>query len=335
MTTTTEAALTPKADTEGEQVAVKEFRVSDIPAAMKAKGWTEASRIMTKWFNGAPYVMSAKVKSGRTKASELLAEQVLQDLPFEWLFTSSERIKPVVDKIVGQLKNVENYNSKIGRLLTSSPVEKQLSNGLGQLMKRLNELGAIDLEKKELKNGYYDFSGEPAIKLDELSQFNFELVGTSPSEQANDAMDDVYGALGGFAIKMAALRVWTVNQKDVPARIVIDQLGLYVRDTYDFINDGADQFLGYWNESDVRDGANRVTRPFTRLIDAVRRGAESLEDDGVTYYRVTNDSFNRYRETFNKGGDFLIFSTVYKVNVDISIPIGKSDILEFIDRWVK
>ncbi len=62
------------------------------------------------------------------------------------------------------------------------------------------------------------------------------------------------------------------------------------------------------------------------------RSAESLEDDGVTYYRVTNDSFNRYRESFNKGGDFLIFSTVYKVNVDISIPIGKSDILEFIDR---
>ncbi|WP_260602104.1 DUF6402 family protein [Cronobacter sakazakii] len=36
------------------------------------------------------------------------------------------------------------------------------------------------------------------------------------------------------------------NDKDGLYRIEINQIGLYVRDTYEFMNDGDDQPLGYW-----------------------------------------------------------------------------------------
>ncbi|QXH49183.1 hypothetical protein KSS94_14600 [Pseudomonas fakonensis] len=333
MTTNVEAALTPPADGEGHKVEVKAFRVSDIPDAMALKGWTQAEQIMRRWFTGAPYVMTKAVKKGDKKASELPAEQVMTDLPFEWLFTGSARVKPVVDDVVAKLKRVNNYNALVGRVLTSSPIEKQLSNGLVQLMRRLSKLGAIDLEQGQLRNCYFDFSAKSAIELDECAQFNYLTVGTTPKEQAIDAMDDVYGALGGFAIKIAATSMWTVREPGVPAKIVIDEIGLYVRDTYDFLNSGGeDQFLGYWNATDVRDATGVLARPAQRYTDLKASTSPRIEDQGKTFYRVTNDSFNQYRALHNKGGDFLIFSTVHKVKVDIEIPIGKIDIAEFVDR---
>nr|WP_277344720.1 DUF6402 family protein [Pseudomonas fulva] len=325
--------MTPPADGEGQPVEVRAFRVSDIPDAMALKGWTQAERIMRRWFAGKAYVMTNAVKKGDEKASGLPAEQVMNDLPFEWLFTGSARIKPIVDVVVAKLKRVNNHSALVGRVLTSSPLEKQLSKGLVQLMERLSKLGAIDLEQRQLRNCYFDFSAKSAIELDECAQFNYIKVGTAPMEQATDAMDDVYGALGGFAIKIAATSMWTVREPGVPSKIVIDEIGLYVRDTYDFLNSGGeDQFLGYWNETDVRDATGMLARPAQRYVDSKVRTSPSLEDEGKTFYRVTNDSFNQYRSIYKQGGDFLIFSTVHKVKVDIEVPIGKIDIAEFVDR---
>jgi hypothetical protein len=191
-------------------------------------------------------------------------------------------------------------------------------------MKRLDKLGAIDLGKGTLNNRGFDFSGKTAIELDETVQFNFRRVGTTLWEQATDDLDDVYGALGGFVIKFAPTRLWTVNEKGFPAKICIEEMGLYVRDTYDFINDEDDQFLGYWSKTDVRQGG-----AITRSIDKKLRSAEYFDSGDQRFYRVTNDSFNRYRQDFNKGGDYLIFSTVHRFPVDIEITLGRADIEEY------
>lgn len=66
-------------------------------------------------------------------------------------------------------------------------------------------------------------------------------------------------------------------------RVHITQLGVYIRDSYDF-ND--DQPLGNWGPDEVR------MMPSPRLA------------------MVENASFRRWRREYKRGGDFIIFSDV-------------------------
>ncbi|CRN07747.1 DUF6402 family protein [Pseudomonas fulva] len=317
--TSVTAALTPSAKSEGSETQAKDFRLSDIPGVMGTLTWVQAQRIMQRWFDGQPYVLEAGVKSGNVAASTLSKEKVMEDLPFEWLNTGSTRIKPIIEDLEKQFRYVRDYNQTVGRLHSSL---SELSPGLMELLRKLRKLGAIDLDKLTLRNGYYDLSDQSAITLDESTQFNFKRIGVSLWEQATDKLDDVYGALGGFAIKLAATRMATVVEEGRPSKICIDEIGMYVRDTYDFINTGSDQFLGYWGEQGVLDPG---------AIDYMLGGAY-VDKDGKRYFRVTNGSFNQYRDAHKMGGDFLIFSTVHKVPVDIEITIGKVDLQEFKGR---
>ena len=63
-------------------------------------------------------------------------------------------------------------------------------------------------------------------------------------EKATDTLDDVYCALGAFIIKIAFTELNVTKDTDGFMRLEIKELGLYVRDTYEFMNDGGDQPLG-------------------------------------------------------------------------------------------
>lgn len=322
MTTTVESTLTPAANGAATATTVQDFCFTDIPPVMDKLQWTQAARVMRKWINGASYVMPDAVKLGQVKASTLSPEKILDDVPFEWLFTGSSRVKPIIDELDEQLGSISDYNQLVGRLPN---LMTQLSNGLLLLIKRLDQLGAVDLENMSLKNANFDFSDRSAIQLDETTQFNLRTVSTSKWDQATDDLDDVYGAMGGFAIKLAATKISTVVQKGAQSTIFIDEVGMYLRDTYDFNNKGGDQFLGYWNYDGVLSSK-------AASLAGVALSAKTLYWLGGKYFRVTNNSYNEWREKCGKGGDFLIFSTVRKLPVKIEIHIGKTDLEEFVER---
>lgn len=322
MTTTVESTLTPAANGAATAASVEDFCFTDIPPVMDKLQWTQAARVMRKWINGASYVMPDDVKFGYVAASTLSPEKVLDDVPFEWLFTGSSRVQPIVDELDRQLSSIDDYNQLVGKLPN---LLTQLSNGLSLLIKRLNQLGAVDLENKSLINATFDFSGRSAIDLDELSQFNLRPVSTSKWDQATDDLDDVYGALGGFAIKLAATKISTVVQEGAQSTIFIDEVGMYFRDTYEFNNKGGDQFLGYWNYGGVL--SSRAATATGVIV-----SAKTIYWLGGKYFRVTNNSYNEWREKHGKGGDFVIFSTVRKLPVKIEIHIGKTDLEEFVGR---
>ncbi|MEE4465321.1 DUF6402 family protein [Azotobacter chroococcum] len=54
------------------------------------------------------------------------------------------------------------------------------------------------------------------------------------------------------------------------AAIKIEEIGLYVRDTYDFLNAGDDQLLGYWSKNGVL--RTRDRRLLLRQAELHRRG---------------------------------------------------------------
>ncbi|WP_234006087.1 DUF6402 family protein, partial [Cronobacter malonaticus] len=105
--------------------------------------------------------------------------------------------------------------------------------------------GLVDLKTHSIKNIALDYEALSAIELDRKSQFNYFSIGSTLWEKATDELDDVYGALGSFIVKIAFLNLIVSNDKDGFYRIEINQISLYVRDTYEFMNDGNDQPLGY------------------------------------------------------------------------------------------
>lgn len=314
--------LSPASEVAGKEAAVETFKITDIPQAMDTLGWSEGARVMRKWFDNPAYELPLDVKVGRVSPSNLSPAQLLTDLPFDWLFSGSNRVSdPVTQKVI-ELSNVEEFNTTVGRLKT--PLT-QLSPGLIQLMTRLRRIGHLDIASSTLRNAYEDFNSLSAIQLEETSQFNWFPIGASTWEKATDTLDDVYGALGSFAVKIAATKFRTLaNDHGLPA-IKIEEIGLYVRDTYDFLNVEDDQLLGYWNKSGV-------IRPGP--IDYYRE-PEYIDRNNKRYFKVTNDSFNSYRSKTGRGGDFLVFSTVKHYPVSIMIHLNKTDFSEFSARAPK
>ena len=92
-------------------------------------------------------------------------------------------------------------------------------------------------------------------------------------------------ALANFRFYMSVRGAVTASGASIQIRV--EEVGVYLRDSYDFLNDGfraaclcTDQPLGEWS-------------------------------DGVG--EVTNDSFNNWRRANNRGGDFLIYSDIKKI----------------------
>ncbi|MFO3839843.1 DUF6402 family protein [Klebsiella grimontii] len=301
-----------------QTVPVKIFKITDIPDVMEKKDWTVSARFMRKWFNDPFYEMTSKEKLNKVDMNTVDKRHVIEDLDFDWLLTSSLRIKPIYDNFVRQVSNVIEYNDYLGR---KKQISQQLSNGLCYIINRLDESGLF--VNNEIKECYLNYGNLSAIELDKISQFNFIKIGSTLWEKATDTLDDVYGALGSFIIKIAFTDLTVTRNTDGFMRLEIKELGLYVRDTYEFMNDGDDQLLGYWGEKGViKPGV------MSELL-----GKEYLDEDGCRYFRVTNSSFVRYREKYkseNKTEDFFVYSTVKKIPANIIIHLNKIDMEEYI-----
>ncbi|TMU82449.1 MULTISPECIES: DUF6402 family protein [Pseudomonas] len=309
--------LTPSSDKAPVEVAVDEFKITDIPDVMRKMGWTEAARLMQRWFDGEPFEMTFDEKEGKLDVSKITQEKLFDDLDFDWLTASSPQTGEEIKELLEKAAYASQYNELVGRVRKFD----QLAPGLLQFMKRLRTLGILDQEKKDLKKGEYDFSSMSARELEVATQYNFRSIATDPSDRITNPLDDVYGALGGFLVKFAVTKFTvTSKSKRVPATLHIEEIGCYIRDTYDFLNDsGKDQPLGYWSSESGIKGLTAF-------------GRETFEADSQLYHKVTNDSFNQYRTLHGRGGDLFVYSTVKKLPTSISLRFMEADFGEFLAR---
>jgi hypothetical protein len=313
------APVTQAPPPQAQAAAASGFDITQIPTIMDTLGAVQGPRFMRRWFNGPAFELPMDFKTGRKDARLLDKAHRMEDLPFEWL-EKSKRVGPTVKSVVEELSDVYEFNGRVGRVKNALD---QLSPGLLVLMERLEALGLLHAKKKLLKDGGRFFGDLPAIELDYTAQFNRVDVGTSFMEKAFDDLDDVYFALGSFSIKLAATQLRTYSAHNGYPAIEISEIGLYVRDTYDFLNKkGEDQLLGYWNDTGVKkpDPVEYLVEPKT-----ITRARKS-------YFKVTNDSFNEHRRRTGKGGDFIAFSTVKRVPVSILVHLGSIDFDEYLGR---
>ncbi|WP_168404147.1 DUF6402 family protein [Erwinia amylovora] len=313
--------LTDKNESQ-QAVSVKIFKITDIPDVMVQNGWVVSARFMRKWFNDSYFEMTKDHKLNKVDMSLIDKQHIVDDLDFEWLFNSSSRIKPVYEALIKKISEVAEYDGFLGR---RKDVINQLSNGLCFIINKLDKLEIM--ENGEFKSCHLNFSDLTAIELEKKSQFNYIKIGSTLWEKATDDLDDVYGALGSFIIKVAFTDLHVTRDSSGFVRLEIKELGLYVRDTYDFINDGDDQLLGYW-------GSNGVIKPGV-ISELMKK--RYIDKENKRYFRVTNSSFLSYRENFkntNKSGDFFVYSTVKKIPTNIVIHLNKVDMEEYFS-WRK
>lgn len=98
-------------------------------------------------------------------------------------------------------------------------------------------------------------------------------------------LDDMSAALGNFAFRVLVSGSVTAASRVSGYQITITEVGVYIRDSYDF---NGDQFLGYWDDSD-----NSVSM------------INPLSGTGVS-----NSDFRAWRSRNGRGGDFLVFSDI-------------------------
>ena len=246
----------------------------DIASAMKFMGWPVASSLMDKWASGSAWPMPAGVKLGTTSPGAHIDTTLVT---VAWL-KKFARAAIAYQSAINNALNVPAQKVLRARLAAAGWTSGNFS------------LGSTSLDAKT---------------LDTVCQTNFVQFGST-----NDTIDELYGAIGKGTFKVAVVGrvILTAAKKPV---FNVDSLGVYFRDTYDFIDDGwISQPLGVWSKSRCLskaetaayylEKANRTLNPAARLIPSLFSGFEA----------VNNGDVCAWRDASGKGGDYVIYSDV-------------------------
>lgn len=248
------------------------FTLRDVPAAMRREGWTVGAVLMERWFNAPPYAMDLRVKTG--------------DLPPRANFTETRLVTMAwalgFGRAVDALAQLREGWAQQQRLARSNPViARQLRRWIAGRAPPASPFRFGDL-------------GAGSLAVDQACAINYQPIDSSWF----GPIDDFYAALGRASIKIAVTGMVTAAGDDW--RLAIDEIGFYLRDTYDFLGD---QRLGSWGP----DGFSRVAvgAPGIEIDPA---GTPGFLSGAAQYWTVDNADFRRWRALFGNGGDFVILS---------------------------
>ncbi|WP_338804865.1 DUF6402 family protein [Xenorhabdus griffiniae] len=245
------------------------FYLNQIPDAMEKMGWEMAPKLMRHWFNTKPaYAFTEEVKTKYFRGRAI-------DIP-------NELVNDSIIKMEWAMKYKQPQD------IMSVLINGWASNaGIAQLKEQLEKEGG----KKVL--GY-----EKNIReIDTFSAVNVRQFGSK-----FDTVDDWYGAMGNSNMKVAVKgHVDKLDSKDV---FITEQIGMYLKDTYDFV--GANEPLGIWSKNGILDKVHSID--YAGLYATGSWMVLWAKYNG--YVPVINDSFRKWQKKHNEGGDFIVFSDI-------------------------
>lgn len=250
------------------------FTLRDIPATMRKEGWQVGANLMDHWLQARAWTMPDNIKSGNVSAPTRAIETRL--VKMQWLLSfgrAATADRRLLDTWASQqrlgastIQIERQFRKCIGTMKPAALVKPFRFGDLGRSVPWINENCAINIERVD--SPWYN------------------------------ATDDLYAALGRALVKIEVSgmakrdgRGWTVT---------IDQVGTFMRDTYDF---NGDQSLGSWGPS----GFSRMAVA-SLPIEVDWRKKPTFWQRQHEFFTVNNQSFRDYRNTFGMGGDFLLFS---------------------------
>lgn len=263
------------------------FWLGDVPGVMRRKGWTVGAECMERWFRYGAYIMSPAEKAGnvdyRTLPGSVLETRLVT---MRWA-TQFARVSGVVEAL------------RTGWLTPASTA---------LLRRRVAQTGALAPKGPARDFRFGDFTA-PVVAINATCQANSRPVGG-----IFDPYDDFYAAIGRGTLNLAV--TGQCHAENGRARLRIDGIGVYLRDSYEFLGD---QFLGYWN----RDGVTSMAVNTSDIPVTAQGGDDGDWSIGIGrasttvqhHYRVSNQSFNDYRQASGQGGDFVIFSDLLRLTM--------------------
>jgi len=281
--------LAPESSYQPTRHSLNPLQLSEIPTAMDRMGWATAARLMRRWFSNPKYGMDEDVRNGKISPLTLSTEQY-----------DDQIVK--LDWALRYPRCAEAYD----RLLANWASPK----GVEALKGRLKRQGWRPGRQHMVRLGYDPDIGQPyqtARALHATCQMNLSTFG-----RRDDTLDDMYGALGN-AVCYAAVVGHTVMSSSGHDIFIVDRLGCYIRDTYDFNDDGlTPEPLGVWSRE--RCLAKAETVEYFALLsgsgDSLFANHSELAARYPGFVPVFNGDFRRWRKVRNSGGDFLVFSDV-------------------------
>lgn len=196
-----------------------EFNIRHIPEVMRRRlNWPVAAQVMEKWFELPAREMLENEKNGSFPPSSIPNAYVNMDLiSWAWL-DRFERVGEAEQQLLATIRG--------------NKAQEALATKLSQFLQRQPSIAQQELHSVRLEGN------DPPL-LHSRWQFQFAGVGYKPAT----GMDDLYGALGQFAIYGAVTRGAITKLAAQRYRLDVSEIGLYARDTFDFLGG---QYLGHW-----------------------------------------------------------------------------------------
>jgi hypothetical protein len=297
------STLTPRANTDGKIVPVRQFKITDIPDAMRKMDWPVAAQLMEHWFNGEPWPtedggMLDSVKGHSEFAPNKYIEESI--IKMKWVMGFSK-----VDEYIDKLRKTWNSPKAIIQMRDA------FSNAYGNAQ--------LDVYR-------VDFQSRGAL-AERFGYFNTQTVNFDP---VGGSVDELRAGLGDFNIRVVAEGDVSVSEgyyTFFPVR-----LGYYIDDAYDFNDTGwhrtIGQPLGFWgfngmalsipeliaSEEDINNQLQGVAVQSMSKND-FSSDRKYAEIDSQRFYLVTNKDFRSYREKYQRGGDFKVSSDIFYENI--------------------
>lgn len=264
-----------------QKVDVEFFHIDMIPDAMDKMKWPVAAELMRHWFDAKPalvFTVKSKDQYQNGKAQDIPDGVVNCDIvKMTWAIQYEQVIKGI-EFLSG------TWDSPKGRVL---------------LKKRLSQIG--DYLKNNISIGYTDDIRE----LEDTAQVNVTLIG-----KKTDTINEWYGAIGNANLKVC-VRGNTENRNE-GAFFIVESVGYYLKDTYDFIDDGYPEPLGIWSKDRILSKAEssvyissylsggRGVWPanfqglFRCLMKIFENGRKNIKLEGTTLFSLTCTGLSHY-----------------------------------------
>ena len=264
----------------GKKVYIKVLSLTDLPGAMDKMGWKVAPKLMRRWLNAPAWEMPGIVKTDDIDARRLAPSQVdIGTVTMDWAL-GYPQVKKAYDGLLA------TWNTP---------------NALKLLRIRLKTAG---WQGDPFHFG--DLSQSTQV-VDATCQINFMPFGSML-----DTIDDAKGALANAQLKLAVSGKVARNWLEQDC-FLVEELGVYVHDTYEFIDGTFPQPLGIWSEGRCLSKAE--------MAKWLAMGWPTNVILYPGFVPVFNHDFNRYRTKRGLGGDFVVYSDIKRIKLSKPVKI--------------
>lgn len=254
------------------------FEITSIPGIMRVMAWMNGAKLMETWFK--------RLKAVAPDYSKPVTDVIKMD----WALSYGLG-KKLYDRVMSE-RIWENAAAQ-------REIEKMLRrNGLLRPVCGVIPFGDLTQPVEVLDKDYINYRGTSGAYpswYGYYSNYDYGLYDLFD-------MDDMTAALGQYVMRVV-LAGSVSHDDDRLYEVTIDEVGVYIRDSYDF---NGEQSLGYW---EVDDGEGNSTVSPLPWGWGVLWGDESGN-------KVTNADFRKWRDKTQRGGDFLVFSDLKRTKLN-------------------